>query len=155
MTDDTMTLASLRAYLDELSSEAPDRVLKSAISRIESTPQRHNAMGWFPLSPLAFAGAAASVLVIGVLIGVILGSRLDGPTPANTPAPSILAASPTPSPTPTSIPTPAVETPSIETDPPATPSADRLQTTSFRNAFSYELPSEEYRIYLENGQGWR
>ncbi len=135
MIDDQLTLATLDRYLDALPSTAPDRVLTAALERIGSTKQQRRSFQWLPFSPLAFAGATAAVLVLGVVIGVLLGSRLSGPTPAVSIPPVV--ASPSPPARPSATPPEAAAT--VVPQPAAT--ASTVGSQEFEFPFTYSVPA--------------
>ncbi len=149
MTDDTMAISALRAYLDARPNTAPDRVLRTAMGRIATTPQRPSILWGLPRISFALAGTAA-VLVVAVVIGAILGMRLDDQRPGETTAP--IAPTPSAEPTTTPLPSPTRPAVVVSTSSPATPDS-RPQTENFERPFRYELPDDEMSVYLdlENG----
>jgi hypothetical protein len=100
----------LRAWLDLMPDEAPDRAVAAVLQAVETTPQRRRRIAFGPrrsTSMTRFALiAAAAALGVALLGGALLvGGRPS--TIAPTPAPATIPSPPAPSPT--VAPTPAPE----------------------------------------------
>jgi hypothetical protein len=87
----------IRAWLDLMPDEAPDRAIANVLQAIESTPQVRRplvpAMRRFPSMNRLPLAAAAAVTIVAVLAGAAIFSRpsstVGGPSPSASPLPSV------------------------------------------------------------------
>ncbi len=96
----------VRAWLDLMPDEAPDRVVAAVLQAVEATPQTRRpldrALRRFPTMNRLFVLAAAAVAIVLVTTGVLV---VGGPTPTPTPTPTSSSPSPSASaPTPEDLP---------------------------------------------------
>jgi hypothetical protein len=104
--DDRSLERAARSWLEEGPKQAPDRVVESALSHIQTTTQERDLVPWRLPKMNVFSRAVAGVaaLAVVVAVGVFIarpGPGVGGPGATPTPTPAITAlgtASPAPTP---------------------------------------------------------
>ena len=89
MTDDRLLERAARSWLETGPTEAPDRAIEAALSRIQTTPQERVRVPWRtrPMFTTARLVAAAIAIAVDVAGGAFLlrpgnGSTVGGPSPS-------------------------------------------------------------------------
>lgn len=111
MSADRQTTRIVRSWLDEGTTQLPDRVLDAVLDQLPATPQRRGAWWTVPklssLNAMMKFGLAAAAVTMVVLIGITsLGGMLNvgGPGVEPTPMPEASIAEPSATPKPPSTP---------------------------------------------------